>query len=100
MLQSLSGHQSPIECVSFDQAEEVVVAGAHGGTIKLWDLDQAKGVSAVLCAMQLQPKRSGLLEMQVRCCNMQSTAAKVLLSVTTACKPVCYYCEQMSACKS
>ena len=55
MLQSLSGHQSPIECVSFDQAEEVVVAGAHGGTIKLWDLDQAKGVSAVLCAMQLQP---------------------------------------------
>lgn len=43
MLQSLSGHQSPVECVSFDNAEEVVVAGAQGGTVKLWDLEQAKG---------------------------------------------------------
>ncbi|DBA81283.1 TPA: hypothetical protein ACH3X2_006901 [Trebouxia sp. C0005] len=42
MLQSLSGHQSPVECVSFDNAEEAVVAGAQGGTIKLWDLEQAK----------------------------------------------------------
>ncbi|DBA75342.1 TPA: hypothetical protein ACH3X1_010611 [Trebouxia sp. C0004] len=39
---SLSGHQSPVECVSFDSAEEVVVAGAQGGTVKLWDLEQAK----------------------------------------------------------
>ncbi|KAL0021600.1 hypothetical protein WJX79_002836 [Trebouxia sp. C0005] len=39
---SLSGHQSPVECVSFDNAEEAVVAGAQGGTIKLWDLEQAK----------------------------------------------------------
>lgn len=44
MLQSLSGHQSPVECVSFDNAEEAVVAGAQGGTIKLWDLEQAKGL--------------------------------------------------------
>lgn len=46
-LQSLSGHQSPVECVSFDSAEEVVVAGATGGTVKLWDLEQAKGVQAL-----------------------------------------------------
>ena len=39
----MSGHQSPVECVSFDNAEEVVVAGATGGTVKLWDLEQAKG---------------------------------------------------------
>ena len=48
MLQSLSGHQSPVECVTFDNAEEVVVAGAAGGTIKLWDLEEAKGVHACI----------------------------------------------------
>ncbi|KAK9823394.1 hypothetical protein WJX72_002455 [[Myrmecia] bisecta] len=41
---SLSGHQSPIECVTFDTAEQVVVAGASGGTLKVWDLDEAKVV--------------------------------------------------------
>ena len=44
--QSLSGHQSAVECVSFDSAEEVVVAGASGGTVKLWDLEQAKGTQS------------------------------------------------------
>ena len=33
-----------MECVSFDSAEEIVVAGATGGTVKLWDLEQAKGM--------------------------------------------------------
>ncbi len=32
-----------MECVAFDAAEEVVVAGAAGGTLKMWDLEQAKG---------------------------------------------------------
>jgi katanin p80 WD40 repeat-containing subunit B1 len=41
---SLSGHQSAVECVTFDHAEEVVVAGAAGGTLKLWDLEEAKVV--------------------------------------------------------
>ncbi|KAK3274882.1 Quinone-dependent D-lactate dehydrogenase [Cymbomonas tetramitiformis] len=41
---NLSGHQSPVECVTFDAAEEVVVAGAASGTIKLWDLEEAKVV--------------------------------------------------------
>jgi katanin p80 WD40 repeat-containing subunit B1 len=42
-IQSLSGHTSAVECVAFDYAEEVVVAGSAGGTLKLWDLDEGKG---------------------------------------------------------
>ena len=34
-----------MECVAFDSAEESLAAGATGGTIKLWDLEQAKGSS-------------------------------------------------------
>eukprot|EP00873_Tetraselmis_striata_P015285 jgi/Tetstr1/435549/TSEL_024453.t1 len=41
---SLSGHQSPVDCVTFDSAEEVVVAGAQSGTVKIWDLEEAKVV--------------------------------------------------------
>jgi katanin p80 WD40 repeat-containing subunit B1 len=43
-IMSLSGHSSPVECVSFDNQEQLVVAGAASGTIKLWDLDQQKVV--------------------------------------------------------
>lgn len=46
--QSLTGHQSPVECVTFDAAEENVVAGSASGTIKLWDLEEAKGAFAEL----------------------------------------------------
>lgn len=42
-LQSLAGHQSAVESVSFDTNEEVVAAGAQSGSIKLFDLEQAKG---------------------------------------------------------
>lgn len=45
---SMTGHQSPVECVTFDRAEEVVVAGAAGGTLKLWDLEQAKVVRTLV----------------------------------------------------
>lgn len=31
-----------MESVTFDAAEVVVVAGAASGTIKLWDLEEAK----------------------------------------------------------
>ena len=41
---SLTGHQSPVTCVTFDGAEEIVAAGAAGGTVKLWDLEEAKVV--------------------------------------------------------
>jgi katanin p80 WD40 repeat-containing subunit B1 len=39
----LSGHVTGIECVSMDWPEELVVAGSVGGSIKLWDLAEAKG---------------------------------------------------------
>ncbi|KAK6921524.1 WD40 repeat [Dillenia turbinata] len=39
---SLSGHTSGIDSVSFDTSEVLVAAGAASGTIKLWDLEEAK----------------------------------------------------------
>ena len=45
---SLTGHQSPVECVAFDWNEEVVVAGAAAGTLKLWDLDNSKVMRTLL----------------------------------------------------
>ncbi|RKO92583.1 WD40-repeat-containing domain protein [Blyttiomyces helicus] len=40
---SLAGHANAIECVTLDWPEEIVVAGSSSGTIKLWDLEHAKG---------------------------------------------------------
>lgn len=42
--QSLSGHTSGIDSVSFDSSEVLVAAGAASGTIKLWDLEEAKSM--------------------------------------------------------
>ncbi|KAK3004134.1 hypothetical protein RJ639_018988, partial [Escallonia herrerae] len=39
---SLSGHSSGIDSVSFDSSEVLVAAGAASGTVKLWDLEEAK----------------------------------------------------------
>lgn len=41
--QSLYGHSSGIDSVTFDASEGLVAAGAASGTIKLWDLEEAKG---------------------------------------------------------
>lgn len=41
---SLSGHTSPVECVTFDSSEVFVLAGASTGGIKLWDLEDTKSV--------------------------------------------------------
>ena len=41
-VQSLSGHTSAVECVSFDSAEQTVIAGSSGGTLKMWDLEHGK----------------------------------------------------------
>lgn len=43
-MQSLSGHSSGIDSVSFDSSEVLVAAGAASGTIKLWDLEEAKSM--------------------------------------------------------
>ena len=58
---SMAGHQSAVECVTFDANEEVVVAGAAGGTLKLWDLEQAKAVRTLSVrdrlSVRLMPRR-------------------------------------------
>uniref|UniRef100_A0A5B6ZYF7 Katanin p80 WD40 repeat-containing subunit B1 homolog n=1 Tax=Davidia involucrata TaxID=16924 RepID=A0A5B6ZYF7_DAVIN len=43
-LMSLCGHTSPVESVTFNSAEVLVVAGASAGVIKLWDLEEMKMV--------------------------------------------------------
>ena len=58
-LQSLSGHTSAVECVSFDSNEQTVIAGSAGGTLKLWDLEQAK------VARTLTGHRSNCVSVQV-----------------------------------
>jgi katanin p80 WD40 repeat-containing subunit B1 len=40
---NLTGHASAVESVCLDWSEELVVAGASSGVIKLWDLEHAKG---------------------------------------------------------
>ena len=47
LLQILSGHSSGIDYVSFDSSEVLVAAGAASGTIKLWDLEEAKSMTAL-----------------------------------------------------
>jgi len=44
-LQSLSGFTSPVESVSFDSSEVTIGAGAASGTIKIWNIEEAKGIN-------------------------------------------------------
>ncbi|XP_028096354.1 katanin p80 WD40 repeat-containing subunit B1-like isoform X3 [Camellia sinensis] len=44
IVQSLCGHTSPVESVTFDLTEALLLAGASAGVIKLWDLDETKMV--------------------------------------------------------
>nr|XP_027199054.1 katanin p80 WD40 repeat-containing subunit B1-like isoform X2 [Dermatophagoides pteronyssinus] len=41
-IMSLNGHRTSIECVKFNQNEDIVGAGSASGAIKLWDLEAAK----------------------------------------------------------
>ena len=41
--QTLSGHTSAVESLLMDPTEELIVAGGGSGTLKLWDLMEAKG---------------------------------------------------------
>jgi len=47
-LLSLSGHTSAVEVVQFDSAEMLVLAGSSNGSIKLWDLEEAKSIHLTL----------------------------------------------------
>ncbi|KAI3745498.1 hypothetical protein L1987_58612 [Smallanthus sonchifolius] len=42
VVQSLTGHTSPVESVAFDSAEVLVAAGASSGVVQLWDLEETK----------------------------------------------------------
>ena len=42
IMQSLCGHTSSVESVTFDSAEVLILSGASSGVIKLWDLEEAK----------------------------------------------------------
>ena len=44
---SLTGHNSEIESVCFDREEEYVAAGAVNGSVKVWDLMEAKVVRSL-----------------------------------------------------
>lgn len=44
----MSGHSSGIDSVSFDSSEVLVAAGAASGTIKLWDLEEAKSMLVII----------------------------------------------------
>ncbi|KAI8538854.1 hypothetical protein RHMOL_Rhmol09G0135800 [Rhododendron molle] len=41
----LSGHASPVESVTFNSAEVLVLAGASVGVVKLWDLEETKSLT-------------------------------------------------------
>lgn len=43
VVKSLSGLQSPVECVTFDAGEDAIAAGGANGTVKVWDLESGKG---------------------------------------------------------
>lgn len=47
-MQSLSGHSSCIDSVGFDSSEVLVAAGSASGTIKLWDLEEAKSMLIIV----------------------------------------------------
>lgn len=53
-IQSLTGHTSGIDSVSFDSSEVLVAAGAASGTIKLWDLEEAKSMLHITTTNFLQ----------------------------------------------
>jgi len=105
-LQSLSGHQSPVECVSFDNAEEVVVAGAQGGTVKLWDLEQAKGhclsVAHSCCIIASTKMPPWGWHCDIKQCSLMSQRCLrscVKLACSNTPKPACYHKYHSKACQ-
>ena len=47
-LQSLTGHNNPVECIQFNSSEEQVAAGSQSGSLRVWDLEAAKSKSELL----------------------------------------------------
>ena len=55
---SLGGNSSPISCLCFDDAENTLVSGAQGGSVRLYDLTEGR------CARALNGHRN-----EVLCCH-------------------------------
>ncbi|KAE9461812.1 hypothetical protein C3L33_06271, partial [Rhododendron williamsianum] len=56
-LMGLSGHASPVESVTFNSAEVLVLAGASAGVVKLWDLKKQRVSCGVLHFAKLEGKK-------------------------------------------
>ncbi|XP_076879187.1 katanin p80 WD40 repeat-containing subunit B1 isoform X2 [Brachyhypopomus gauderio] len=60
-IMSLTGHNTPVECVQFNSSEEQVVAGSQSGSLRVWDLEAAKilrtltGHKANICSLDFHP---------------------------------------------
>ncbi|XP_026853657.2 katanin p80 WD40 repeat-containing subunit B1 isoform X1 [Electrophorus electricus] len=60
-IMSLTGHNTPVECVQFSSSEEQVVAGSQSGSLRVWDLEAAKilrtltGHKANICSLDFHP---------------------------------------------
>ena len=79
IVQSLSGHTTPVECVQFGHTEELVCAGSQTGALKIWDLEAAKivrtltGHKATIRCMDFHPYgdflTSGSLDTSIKVCK-------------------------------
>lgn len=79
IVQSLSGHTTPVECVQFGHTEELVCAGSQIGALKIWDLEAAKmvrtlnGHRASVRCIDFHPYgdflTSGSLDTSIKVCN-------------------------------
>uniref|UniRef100_A0A4W3H7G7 Katanin p80 WD40 repeat-containing subunit B1 n=1 Tax=Callorhinchus milii TaxID=7868 RepID=A0A4W3H7G7_CALMI len=60
-IMSLTGHNTPVECIQFKDTEELVVAGSQSGSLRIWDLEAAKilrtlsGHKANVCSLDFHP---------------------------------------------
>ncbi|XP_072374622.1 katanin p80 WD40 repeat-containing subunit B1 isoform X3 [Scyliorhinus torazame] len=60
-IMSLTGHNTPVECIQFKDSEELVVAGSQSGSLRIWDLEAAKilrtlsGHKANICSLDFHP---------------------------------------------
>ncbi|KAJ8247364.1 hypothetical protein GJAV_G00245550 [Gymnothorax javanicus] len=60
-IMSLTGHNTPVECIQFSSTEEQVVAGSRSGSLRVWDLEAAKilrtltGHKANICSVEFHP---------------------------------------------